>query len=174
MLKLIVEELSQILVSIRSKALKNLTKQKDIVIQKADKRNTVVILDKESYIEKMKELLCDTSKFERLEIPPDKYLNFAINSQDKIKSILKSVHDKESLTHMLYKKISPVGFRSGILYGQAKVRKPVINNCPSFRPILDAINTPSYKLAIYLVPILSPLAINEYTILIRIRFLCVC
>ena len=31
----------------------------------------------------MKELLSDTSKFERLENPPGKYLNFAINSLDK-------------------------------------------------------------------------------------------
>ena len=63
-------------------------------MQKADKGNTVVILDKESYIEKMKELSSGTSKFEHLEIPPDKHLNFVINSQDKIKKILKSLHDK--------------------------------------------------------------------------------
>ena len=44
---------------------------------------------------------------------------------------------------MLYKNISSVGFRPGILYGQAEIIKPVINNCSSFRPILDAINTPS-------------------------------
>ena len=65
---------------------------------------------------------------------------------------------------MLYKKISPIGCCAGILYGQAKVRKPVINNWSSFRPILDAINTPSYKLAKFLAPILSPSAINEYTV----------
>ena len=69
-------------------------------MQKADKGNTVVILEKESNIEKMKELWSDISKFQRLEIPPDKYLNFVINSQDKIKSILKSLRDKESLTDM--------------------------------------------------------------------------
>ena len=141
----------------------NKTKQKDI-IQNADKGNTVVILDKESYIEKMKELLCDTSKFECLEIAPDKHLNFVINSQDKIKNILKSLHDKESLTDTLYKKTLPVGCRPGILCGQAKVHKLVINNCPSFRPILDVINTPSHKLTKFLVPILSPLAIKEYTV----------
>ena len=33
-----------------AKALRNLTKQKVIIVQKADKGNTVVILDKESYI----------------------------------------------------------------------------------------------------------------------------
>ena len=49
-----------------AKGLKNFTKQKNIIIQRADKGNTVVVLDKESYIEKMKELLRDTSKFERL------------------------------------------------------------------------------------------------------------
>ena len=37
-----------------AKALKNLTKRKGIIIQKVDKGNTVVILDKESYIKKMK------------------------------------------------------------------------------------------------------------------------
>ena len=68
------------------------------------KGNTVVILDKESYIEKIKELLGGTSKFECLEIPPDKHLNFVINSHDKIKTILKNLHDKESLTDLLYKK----------------------------------------------------------------------
>ena len=112
----------------------------------------------------MKELWSDVSKFQCLEIPSDKYLNFVINSQDKIKSIIKSLRDKESLTDMLYKKISPVRHCRGILYGQAKVQKPVISNCPSVRPVLDAINTPSYKLAKFLVPILSPLTINEYTV----------
>ena len=100
---------------VEAKALNNLTKQKGIIIQKVDKGNTVVILDKESYIEKIKELLSYTSKFKRLKILPDKHLNFVINSQDKIKNILKSLHDKESLTNMLYTKISPVGYRLGIL-----------------------------------------------------------
>ena len=36
--------------------------------------------------------------------------------------------------------------------------KPVINNCPSFRPVLDGINTTSYELAKFLEPI------NEYTV----------
>ena len=66
---------------------------------------------------------------------------------------------------MLYKKISPVECRPGILYGQAKVHKPIINNCPSFRPIVDAIiNILSYKLAKFLVPFLHSLTINEYTV----------
>ena len=41
----------------------SLSKNNAIIIQKADKGNTVVLLDKSSYIKKMEELLADTSKF---------------------------------------------------------------------------------------------------------------
>ena len=40
----------------------------------------------------------------------------------------------------------------------------MINNIAQFQPILSAINTPVDKLAKYLVPILSPLTVNDYTI----------
>ena len=43
----------------------------------------------------------------------------------------------------------------------AKVHKPVINRCPSLRPIFSAINTPSYKLAKFLVSLLRPLTSND-------------
>ena len=50
------------------------------------------------------------------------------------------------------------------MYGLAKVDKIVRDGLPSFRPILSAIGTPTYKLAKFLVPILDPLTTNEYTI----------
>ena len=51
-----------------------------------------------------------------------------------------------------------------MLYGSAKVHKCIIDSCPSFRSILSAINTPTYNLAKFLVPILSPLTVNEFTV----------
>ena len=60
-------------------------------------------------------------------------------------------------------KIFPTESKPGILYGQAKVHKPVEDNCPSFRPILSAIGTPTYDLDKFLDPILKPLTENEYT-----------
>ena len=39
----------------------------------------------------------------------------------------------------------------------------MIDNIPKFLPILSAIGTPAFKLAKFLVPILSPLTINDYT-----------
>ena len=51
------------------KALRHLSKNKNIVIQKADKDNTIVILDKISYISAIEEILNDLTKFSNLDIP---------------------------------------------------------------------------------------------------------
>ena len=48
------------------------------------------------------------------------------------------------------------------MYGFCKIQKD-IDNCLSSRPILSAINTPTYKLAKFRVLILKYLTINEYT-----------
>ena len=45
-----------------------------------------------------------------------------------------------------------------------KVHKTIVNNTRKCRPILSAINTPTYLLAKYLNPILSPLTTNEFTV----------
>ena len=72
-------------------------------------------------------------------------------------------------------KIKSCKIKSNLSSGEAKalrnltkqkdqIHKPVINNCPSFRQIVVAINTPSYKLAKFLVPILSSLTITAYAV----------
>ena len=60
--------------------------------------------------------------------------------------------------------LKPVETRSGITYGLRKVHKDIINNCPSFWPILSEIDTRTYKLAKFLVPILKSLTSNAYTV----------
>ena len=49
------------------------------------------------------------------------------------------------------------------MYGLPKIHKPDFKNKFQFRPILAAFNTPSFKLAKFLVPTLSPLTTNEFT-----------
>ena len=58
----------------------------------------------------------------------------------------------------------PGGSRPGVLYGNPKVHKSVTNNCPKLCPILSTIGTPTYKLAKYLVPVLSPLTSNKFAV----------
>ena len=50
------------------------------------------------------------------------------------------------------------------MYRSSEVHKPVINNCRKFHPILPTIGTPTYKIARWLVPILSPLTSNEFLV----------
>ena len=48
--------------------------------------------------------------------------------------------------------------------GLCKVHKATTDICPPFRPILAAIGTSSYKIAKFLVPKLSSITFNEFTV----------
>ena len=143
--------------------LKALMRNKDIIIQKADKGNTVVITDKDKYIEGVKRAISDSNKFVQLNITPDKYLNYIINVEKKFKQLFKDLLYNDKISTDEHDKICPKGSRPGILYGNPKIHKPVVDNFPKFRPILSAINTPGYNLATFLIPILEPLTHNEFT-----------
>ena len=69
-----------------------------------------------------------------------------------------------SMTKKIRKFLKPVGTRPG------KVHIASVGNCPPFRPIFSALNTPTYKLAKFLVPILKPLATNEFTVIDSFHF----
>ena len=73
-------------------SLKNLSKNPDIVIQKSDKGNSVVILDKKVYLEKMKEMLNKNDQFLKLSIQEEKHYNFLINLEKKICEPLKELY----------------------------------------------------------------------------------
>ena len=73
-------------------ALKSLLQDNSIVIQKSDKGNSVVVLDKTSYREKVQEILSDNTKFQRLNIKPGKDYNFIINQENRIKDALRQLN----------------------------------------------------------------------------------
>ena len=70
-------------------ALKILLKNKDIVVQKADKGNTVVILNRKDYVCKMKNILNDSSKFHKGYIDHDKILNHLIHMENRVTDVAK-------------------------------------------------------------------------------------
>ena len=71
-------------------ALTNLSKNKDIVIQKSDKGNSVAIVDKDTYIKRMGNLLSDQRKFEKFTLKSDAFLNFVVNQEKRIEYTVKS------------------------------------------------------------------------------------
>ena len=90
-------------------SLKNLSKNPDIVIQKSDKGNSVVILDKKVYLEKMKEMLNKNDQFLKLSIQEEKHYNFLINLQKKIFEPLQELYQLDTMDKKTYDKLCPVG-----------------------------------------------------------------
>ena len=71
-------------------ALQNLRKNKNIVIQKSDKGNSAVVVDKADYLNKMENLLNDTRKFEKTNLKNAGILKFAIIQEKPVDNILKN------------------------------------------------------------------------------------
>ena len=61
-------------------------------------------------------------------------------------------------------KLRPVGSQPGVLYALVKVHKKVIDSCLVFQPILSAIETPTYKIAKFLVLMLKDLTSRKYSV----------
>ena len=57
-----------------------------------------------------------------------------------------------------------MGTRPGMIYGFCKVHKKFGDHWPPFRPIFSALQTPTHKVAKYLVPNLEPVTTNKYTV----------
>ena len=137
----------------------------NIVIQKADKGNLVVLVDKTDYINKMEEILNDISKFRKVNFKkPFKEVNYLVDKEKEINILLNDLFERDVFTKQELRNLKPHGSQPGILYGLCKVHKTVTEGIPPFRPILSAINTPSYRLAKYFVPILAEFTENNFVV----------
>ena len=133
------------------KTLINLSKNKNLVISKADKGNAVVVQNKSDYVKKVKSILEDGNKFKILDEDP------TIDREEKLqKKLYYMFKFKNSFGAKTYARIRPVGSRSGVMYGLPKIHK---KDAP-IRPIISSIGTYTYKLAEYLDEILKPIS-NE-------------
>ena len=151
-------------------ALKSLSKNKNLLIQKSDKGNSIAIIVKSNYLEKMRNILADSGKFNQVSVAEDKQLHFIVNVEKHITDLLRDVKNSEVIFETIYKRLKPRDSRFGILYGLCKVHKKLVDHCPPFTPIMSAIKTPAYNLAQFLVPLLEPITTNMYTVKIVLKF----
>ena len=120
-------------------------------------------MDKSSYICKVEYILCDTSKFSPISFERGyDDLKYILQKERDIHRFLISLKDKGVINAEEVSKLTPTGSSPGILYGLCKVHEVTQGDCPPFRPILSAIDTPAYKLAEYLVPILAQFPSNQF------------
>ena len=145
-------------------ALKSLSKNKNLIIQKSDKGNSIAIIDKSDYLEKMRNILSDSSKFTQVSVTEDKQLNFIVNVEKRITDLLKDLKISEVISETVYKRFKPRGSKFGILYGLCKVHKQLIDNCPPFRPIMSATKTPAHNLAEFLLSLPELITTNMHTV----------
>lgn len=137
--------------------LRALSRNDNLIISRPDKCKGVVLLNRPQYLDKMNLILSDNTKFEQIDIPKFKLI-FKI--EDKVNRVLRSLRDRSFINDELYTNLHSRGSSLCSLYGLPKTHKP---NVP-LRPILAAYNSANYKLAKYLVPLLSHLTCNSYTL----------
>ena len=122
---------------------------------KPDKGNAVVIVNRNEYVEKVEQILNDSTKFQKLTSDP---LKDTLKREKQLRSFLLDLKKQDTINDALYERLAPTGSKPGILYGLPKVHKA---NLP-FRPILSAIGTHSYNLSKFLLSLLSPLLTSRY------------
>ena len=91
----------------------------------------------------MENFLSDQSKFQKIALKDDNFLNFITSQEKHIDKIYKKLVDSSSISEETRKHLKPVGTRPGIMYGSCKVYKKYVDGCPPFRPILSALQTPT-------------------------------
>ena len=80
-------------------ALQNLSKNKDLIIQKSDKGNSTVIVQRQDYLMKMND--SDHKKFSKVSLKDDTLLNFVINQEKQVDKVLKELAESKNMTEIL-------------------------------------------------------------------------
>ena len=140
------------------KIVNDLSRNKNIVIMKQDKRKGVVVMDRGKYFDKCLAML-NTEQFVQLQKDPTNSL------ERKVQRTLRKI--KQKLPTDVYAKLYPTGSSPGKFYGTAKVHKLSKNDTVKelpLRPITSNLNTATYQLARYLAKVLSPLSCSQYTV----------
>ena len=73
-------------------ALKNLFSLKNIIIQKSDKGNSVVLIKPYDYINRMETLISDQAKFQKLLVPENKDYNFMVKEKRLVDNVLDTLY----------------------------------------------------------------------------------
>ena len=128
--------------------LRDLRKNKDIVITKPGKGNGVVILDWKLYNNAIEEIISDTSKFQKLNEDETSKL------EASLQSFLRNLKQKK-INEIEYDKLYPSGSAPAHIYDAPKMNKfSSGDSFPKLRPILSSIGTFNDNLA--LCDLLSP------------------
>ena len=123
----------------KSKALRELCSDTNLMILPADKGRTTVVMDKTSYNTKVASMLSDTSTYKPLPKDPTPAL------QRKMKSLLLSLHKSGHLPVYQYNKLHDSADHIPLLYSLPKTHKPDV----PLMPIVSFVSSPTYIFLLY-------------------------
>ena len=138
-------------------ALKSLRSDNSIIITKPDKGRGTVVMNKKDYINKVENILNDTTKFKQI---TEDTFKFITRLEDKLGRLLRKLLKLKIINNDTFNFVFKSGSSPGILYGLPKTHKketPV-------RPVLSTIGTFNYNLAKFFVPLLEPITTNIYSL----------
>lgn len=136
----------------------------DIIIRKADKSNTFVIMDKQEYSKKIGDILSDCSKFKSIRKNPIDPIKKRINT-------LIDVINATSTPKPFFRKLEG-HYDAGYIYGNPKLHKDTHN--PPLRPIISQIGTPVYEVAKTINNLIVQYMPKEYVIDSTYEFIEIC
>ena len=80
------------------------------------KIQSIVIIDKANYLQKMRNILSDSSKFTEVFVGNEKQVNFLDNLEKQVTDLLKQLKYSCIISDTVYKNLKARGSRFGILY----------------------------------------------------------
>jgi len=130
------------------KKIKDFNKKENVIVRKADKNNTFVIMKREDYYTKITKLISDPNKFKE-------------SKKDPTEQIKKDLNKLISQSNNILPKVKG-HFEPGYIYGNPKTHKD--KNNPPLRPIISQIGTVTYETAKKLNDIINPFMPKEHMI----------
>src|SRR5436190_24118439 len=116
-----------------------LNNNKEILVTRADKRQTTVILDRNEYVQKMEALVSDPYTYKKLKRDP---INALTN---KLNSLIKSWWSNDLIDDTTYKFLKCTNENTRRCYGLPKIHKKGLPLCI----IVSSLNSPGYNISNY-------------------------
>ena len=140
--------------------IKEFNNNENIIVRKADKSNTFVIMNKEDYNKKMTDLISNPNKFLKINKDPTDTVKKKLNT---IIETINAVGNNLNIT----KRIGH--FTPGYLYGNPKIHKN--QHDPPMRPIISQVGTVTYETAKALNDLLKQYIPTKYMISLTQEFM---
>ena len=138
---------------------------KNVAILKPDKGNGIVLLDIKDYSNSVEHLFKDPKKFQIVDTDPTvTQMQYpTVTQMQSLQSYIITLLKRNDITKAEFDIMRPKRAKPARAHGLPKIHKE-FSDIHQLRPIIDTTGTTHYLVGKYLVSLLNPLTINEYSV----------